>query len=45
MSILNLDENAKIVDVLFEFVATEKIIERRHASEFNTFPAKGEHRA
>ena len=44
MSILNIDEKAKIVDVLFKFAANEKIVMHKHTSAFNTFVVKGEHR-
>tara|TARA_B100000073_G_C23361848_1_gene423198 strand:- start:52 stop:513 length:462 start_codon:yes stop_codon:yes gene_type:complete len=44
MSILNIDDNAKIVDVLFKFAANEKILWHKHTSDFNTFVVKGEHR-
>ena len=37
MSILSVDDNAKIIDVLFKFAANEKIIGHRHTSDFNTF--------
>lgn len=43
MSILNIDETAKIVDVLFKFAANEKIVMHKHTSAFNTFVVKGEH--
>ena len=42
-SILNVDDEAKIVDVLFKFSANEKIVMHRHTSVFNTFVVKGEH--
>ena len=44
MSILSVDDNAKIIDVLFKFSANQKIISHRHTSDFNTFVVKGEHR-
>ena len=44
MSILSVDDQAKIIDVLFKFSANEKIIGHRHTSDFNTFVVKGEHR-
>jgi len=44
LSILNVDDNAKIVDVLFKFSANEKIVLHRHTANFNTFVIKGEHR-
>ena len=43
MSILNIDEQANIVDVLFKFDAGAKIVMHRHTSVFNTFVVKGEH--
>ncbi|GIR88307.1 MAG: regulator [Pseudomonadota bacterium] len=42
-SILNVDDEAKIVDVLFRFSANEKIVNHRHTAVFNTFVVKGEH--
>jgi len=44
LSILDVDEKAKIVDVLFRFAANEKIVLHRHVSAFHTFVVKGEHR-
>ena len=41
-SILHIDDEAKIVDVLFKFSANEKIVNHRHTSDFNTFVVKGE---
>ena len=38
--ILSVDDNAKIIDVLFKFAANEKIIGHRHTSDFNTFVIK-----
>ncbi len=43
MSILYIDDTAKIVDVLFKFAAKEKILLHKHTSSFNTFVVKGEH--
>ena len=43
MSILNIDDRANIVDVLFKFDAGAKIVMHRHTSVFNTFVVKGEH--
>ena len=43
MSILNIDDQANIVDVLFKFEARAKIVMHRHTSVFNTFVVKGEH--
>ena len=42
-SILNVDDEAKIVDVLFRFSANEKIVNHRNTAVFNTFVVKGEH--
>ena len=44
MSIMNVDDEAKIVDVLFKFAASEKILLHRHTSHFNTFVVQGKHR-
>ena len=44
MSILNVDDQAKIVDVLFKFGANEKILLHKHTAAFNTFVVQGEHR-
>ena len=41
-SILHIDDEAKIVDILFKFSANEKIVNHRHTSDFNTFVVKGE---
>jgi len=43
MSILNVDDTAKVVDVLFKFAAKAKILLHKHTSAFNTFVVKGEH--
>jgi quercetin dioxygenase-like cupin family protein len=43
-SILNVDEQNYIVDVLFKFAANEKIILHRHMIQNNTFVVQGEHR-
>jgi antitoxin component YwqK of YwqJK toxin-antitoxin module len=42
LSILNVDEKAKIIDVLFKFSANEKILMHRHTSNYSTFTVKGE---
>ena len=42
LSFLNVDDNAKIVDVLFKFSANEKILMHRHTSNYSTFTVKGE---
>ena len=44
LSILDVDDTAKIVDILFKFSANEKIVLHRHVSAFNTFVVQGEHR-
>ena len=44
LSILNVDDTAKFVYVLFKFSANEKIVLHRHTANFNTFVIKGEHR-
>ena len=43
MSILNIDDQANIVDVLFKFDAGAKIVMHRHTSVFNTFVVSGHH--
>jgi quercetin dioxygenase-like cupin family protein len=43
-SILNVDEDNYIVDVLFKFDANKKIILHRHMVHNNTFVVQGEHR-
>ena len=42
LSILNVDDRAKIVDVLFKFSANEKILMHRHTSTYTTFTVQGE---
>ena len=42
LSFLNIDENAKIVDLLFKFSANEKIHMHRHCSNYSTFTVQGE---
>lgn len=44
LSVLDVDDTAKIVDVLFKFSANEKIVLHRHVAAFNTFVVRGEHR-
>ena len=44
LAILDVDDTAKIVDILFKFSANEKIVLHRHVSAFNTFVVQGEHR-
>ena len=41
-SILHIDDEAMIVDILFKFAANQKIVNHRHTSDFNTFVVKGE---
>ncbi|MGZ8241721.1 MAG: regulator [Methylobacter sp.] len=43
-SILNIDENNKIIDVLFKFAADNRIILHRHLVLNNTLVIQGEHR-
>tara|TARA_R110002073_G_scaffold243551_3_gene405735 strand:+ start:351 stop:776 length:426 start_codon:yes stop_codon:yes gene_type:complete len=43
-SILALDENSHIADVLFKFAANERIVLHRHKAHNNTFVVQGEHR-
>ena len=42
LSFLNVDENAKIVDLLFKFSANEKIQMHRHCSNYSTYTVQGE---
>ena len=42
LSFLNVDESAKIVDLLFKFAANEKIHMHRHCSNYSTFTVQGE---
>ena len=42
MSFLNVDEKAKIIDILFKFSANEKIPMHIHTSNYSTFTIKGE---
>lgn len=42
--ILNVDENSRIVDVLFKFPANEQIVLHRHRALNHTFVVQGEHR-
>jgi quercetin dioxygenase-like cupin family protein len=42
LSVLNIDETAKVVDVLFKFSANEKIVMHRHTANYTTFTIKGE---
>ena len=39
--ILDVDDTAKVVDVLFKFSANEKIVMHRHVAAFHTFVVKG----
>jgi len=43
-SILSIDENNKIIDVIFKFAANKQIILHRHLALNNTFVIQGEHR-
>jgi quercetin dioxygenase-like cupin family protein len=43
-SILNIDDQNKILDVLFKFDANQQIILHRHMVHNNTFVVQGEHR-
>jgi hypothetical protein len=43
-SILNVDEDNKIIDVLFKFSANQQIVRHRHMVHNNTFVVQGEHR-
>lgn len=43
-SILDVDSENKIADVLFKFAANEKILLHRHLGHNNTFVVQGEHR-
>lgn len=43
-SILNIDEKAKIVDVLYKFEVNDPIVLHRHRTPNYTFVVQGEHR-
>lgn len=43
-SVLDIDENNKIIDVLFKFAANQQIVLHRHKAQNNTFVIQGEHR-
>jgi quercetin dioxygenase-like cupin family protein len=43
-SILDIDEENKIADVLFKFAANQQIVLHRHKVRNNTFVIQGEHR-
>ncbi|MEQ1486616.1 regulator [Methyloglobulus sp.] len=43
-SVLDIDENNKIIDVLFKFAANQQIVLHRHKAQNNTFVVQGEHR-
>jgi hypothetical protein len=43
-SIFNIDEQNKIIDVLFKFDANKQIVLHRHMVHNNTFVVQGEHR-
>ena len=42
LSFLNVDDNAKIVDILFKFSANEKILMHRHTSNYSTFTVESD---
>lgn len=44
LSIMAVDDEAKIIDVLFKFAAKEQIVLHRHVAAFHTFVVRGEHR-
>jgi len=44
LSILAVDDEAKIIDVLFKFAAGEQIVLHRHVAAFHTYVVRGEHR-
>ena len=44
LSIMAVDDEAKIIDVLFKFAAGEQIVLHRHVAAFHTFVVSGEHR-
>ena len=44
LSILDVDETAKIVDVLFRFAANQKIVLHHHVAAFRNFVVESEHR-
>jgi quercetin dioxygenase-like cupin family protein len=43
-SILDIDEDNNIVDVLFKFAANQQIVLHRHKAQNNTLVIQGEHR-
>jgi quercetin dioxygenase-like cupin family protein len=43
-SILDINEELKIIDVLFKFSANQRIVLHRHKVHNNTFVVQGEHR-
>lgn len=43
-SVLDIDEQNKIADVLFKFAANQQIVLHRHVAHNNTFVIQGEHR-
>ena len=44
LSILDVDDTAKVVDVLFKCTANEKIVLHRHGAAFHTFVVQSEDR-
>ena len=44
LSILHVDDTAKMVDVLFKSAANKKIVLHRHVADFHTFVVQGENR-
>jgi hypothetical protein len=44
LSIMAVDDEAKIIDVLFKFAAGKQIVLHRHVAAFHTFVVRGEHR-
>lgn len=43
-SILNIDEQNRIIDIIFKFAARRQIVLHRHKALNNTFVIQGEHR-
>lgn len=44
LSIVAVDDEAKIIDVLFKFEAGKQIVLHRHVAAFHTYVVSGEHR-
>ena len=42
LSFLNIDEKAKVIDILFKFSANSKIPMHKHCSNYSTFTVQGE---